>query len=48
MSAIINGTDDDFTFKQYSEITYSENNLDYTIVRRVIVPMLGNKKLFGD
>tara|TARA_B110000211_G_scaffold224968_1_gene276608 strand:- start:28 stop:453 length:426 start_codon:yes stop_codon:yes gene_type:complete len=41
-----NGTDEEFTHELFSEITYSKDNRDYTIIHRLVIARLGNKKLY--
>tara|TARA_B110000211_G_scaffold106577_1_gene123740 strand:+ start:576 stop:998 length:423 start_codon:yes stop_codon:yes gene_type:complete len=40
------GTDEEFIHEVFAEITYSEDNKDYTIVKRLVVAPLGNKKIY--
>ena len=46
MSVARNGTDEEFIHELFSEITYSKDNKDYTIVKRLVVAPLGNKKIY--
>tara|TARA_B110000977_G_C10996117_1_gene461929 strand:+ start:421 stop:843 length:423 start_codon:yes stop_codon:yes gene_type:complete len=46
MSVARIGTDEEFIHEVFAEITYSEDNKDYTIVKRLVVAPLGNKKIY--
>ena len=46
MPRMRNGTDDEFIHELFSEITYSEDNYDYTILHRKIIHVLGDKKMY--
>ena len=46
MNVSRNGSNDEFAQELFAEVTYSEDNYDYTVLHRKVITKFGNKKIY--